>query len=181
MKKISEKTLFEGEWLLLKESVYIGSDGKEVKWESVERNRSRIILVIIAKLMPSNRHVLIKQYRPAINNYVISFPAGISEDEDISKEALKELKEETGYYGKITSISPVLKSNFGIINESSRIITAEIDEKDKRNLNPKQSLEPEEEIEVIIKKEEEIEKFLRQEKEKGCEIAAGVWYIYGIK
>lgn len=89
IKKISEKILFEGRWLLLKESTYIGSNGREVKWECVERNPHRIVLVIIAKLMPSNRHVLIKQYRPAINNYIISFPVGVSEDDDISKEALR--------------------------------------------------------------------------------------------
>jgi len=77
MKKISEKTLFEGKWLSLKEFTYLNREGKEIKWESIERKQQRIVLVIIGLLIPSNRYVLIRQYRPAVDNYVIGFPAGI--------------------------------------------------------------------------------------------------------
>lgn len=181
MNKIQEKILFEGNWLSLKKSTYLNDNGKEVKWESVERKQKVTILVIIAKLIPSNRFVLIKQYRPAINNYIIGFPAGISSSNSISEEALRELKEETGYIGKVISVSPILKINPGIINDNSQIINVEIDETDSGNKNPKQLLEPSEEIEVILKKEEDIKEFILIEKRNGYEIGAGLWYIFGIK
>ena len=97
MKKISEKILFEGNWLLFKESTFLSYDGKEIKWEIIERKHNGTVLIIIAKLLPSKRYVLIRQYRPAINNYIIGFPAGVSDSDNITDEALRELKEETGY------------------------------------------------------------------------------------
>jgi len=181
MKKLSEEILFAGNWLLLKESTYLCSDKKEVKWESVERKQHKIILVIIAKLIHSNKYVLIRQYRPAINNYIIAFPAGVSESDNVAEEALREFKEETGYTGKIISISPVLKVNPGMIDDSVRIVNVEIDETNSINTNLKQSLEASEEIEVILKKDREIREFLQYRKEKGDEIGAGLWYVFGMK
>jgi len=165
----------------LKEFTYLNREGKEIKWESIERKQQRIVLVIIGLLIPSNRYVLIRQYRPAVDNYVIGFPAGISDSDDIAEEALRELKEETGYVGRVTAISPILKVNSGIMDDSCNIINVEIDETDFRNENPKRSLEQSEEIEVILKREDKIKKFLREEKEKGYEIGAGLWYVFGIK
>jgi len=181
MKKISEKILFEGNWLSLKEFTYLSRDGKEIKWESIERKQQKVVLVIIGLLVPSNRYVLIRQYRPAVDNYVIGFPAGISDSDNTAQEALRELKEETGYAGTVTGISPPLKVNFGVMDDSCRIINVEIDEKDPVNAKPKQLLEPSEEIEVILKRKEEVKEFLMKEKNKGHEIGAGVWYVFGIK
>lgn len=45
--------------------------------------------------------VLIKQYRPAINKYIIEVPAGVAEKNEIPEEVAKrELKEETGLLAK---------------------------------------------------------------------------------
>lgn len=181
MKKISKKTLFEGDWLSFKEITYLSNKGKEIRWESITRKQRCTGVVIIAKLIPSNRYVLIKQYRPTINNYIIGFPAGLSHSDNIVEDALRELKEETGYIGKVTTISPILKVNSSIMDDSCQIVNVEIDEKDTENTNPKQSLEPSEEIEVILKKEKEIKRFLEQEKENGYEISSGLWSVFGIK
>lgn len=178
MKKISEKMLFKGNWLLFKESTFLSHDGKEIKWEIIERKNNGTVLIIIAKPLPSNRYVLIRQYRPAINNYIIGFPAGVTDDNNITEEALKELKEETGYTGKIISISTILKVNPGIMNINAHIVKAEIDEKDPLNVDPEQSLEPSEEIEVILIRKEEIIKFLQKEKERGYDIGMGLWYVF---
>jgi len=180
MKKISEKILFEGNWLLFKESTFLSHNGKEIKWEIIERKNNGTVLIIMAKLLPSNRYVLIRQYRPAINNYIIGFPAGVTDDDNIAEEALKELKEETGYTGEIISISPILKINPGIMNINAHIVIVEIDEKNPLNKNPEQSLEPSEEIEVILKTKKDIKEFLLQEIKKGHEIGIGLWYVFGI-
>ncbi|MEZ7892168.1 MAG: NUDIX hydrolase [Candidatus Wallbacteria bacterium] len=179
MKKISEKILYEGKWLGLKESVFVCNDGSTVKWESIEKRNYKTVLVIIARLVPSDRIVLIKQFRPPIANYIISFPAGITSLDTPEIEAMRELKEETGYTGtRVISISPVLKVNPGIINDSVQVIEIEIDETAEENKNPVQHLESSEEIEVILKNKSEIKDFLIEQSRLGIEIGAGVWYSF---
>lgn len=177
MKKISEKILFEGNWLQLKESLY-DNNGSKVKWETVDRKTSKITVVILAKLIPSDRYVLIKQYRIPIRNYIIGFPAGVSDGQNIANDIKKELKEETGYIGDIISISPPLKSNPGLTDENVRIAIVEINENLGENTNPRQQLESSEEIEVILKKKEEIKGFIEGQIEKGTDIGVGIWYSF---
>ncbi|EKN43065.1 NUDIX family hydrolase, partial [Clostridium botulinum CFSAN001627] len=97
MKKLEEKILYEGKWISFKEISYLNNEEKLLKWEAVERTNTTKAVVIVAKLVPTERYVFIKQYRPAIDNYVIGFPAGLLEQEDVEAEAKRELKEETGY------------------------------------------------------------------------------------
>lgn len=46
--------------------------------------------------------LIIACYRPPVDKYVLEFPAGLMDDEDLFGNALRELKEETGYTGVIT-------------------------------------------------------------------------------
>ncbi|HNX90873.1 MAG TPA: NUDIX hydrolase [Candidatus Omnitrophota bacterium] len=179
MKMISEKILFEGEWIVFKESIFKAKHGGLIKWESVSRRRPVTGLAIIAKMVPSNRYILIKQFRPAINNYVLGLPAGIS-DKGI-EHALVELKEETGYTGKITYVSPMLKSNTGIINEDSHTVLVEVDENDPANQNPVQNLEDAEDIEVVLVAKKDIKELFRTEMAKGTAIGSGLWYLFGLE
>jgi ADP-ribose pyrophosphatase len=179
MKKIEEKILYEGNWLQLKETLY-DNNGNEVKWETVDRKTSKITVVIVAKLIPSEKYILIKQYRMPINNYIIGFPAGVSEGKELESDIKKELKEETGYVGKIISISPPLKSNPGMTDETVRIATVIIDENLEGNIKPRQELEPSEEIEVKLIKKEEIRKFIENQIEIGTDIGVGVWYTFNL-
>ncbi|KAJ3414296.1 hypothetical protein HDV05_006745 [Chytridiales sp. JEL 0842] len=51
--------------------------------------------------------LLVVQFRPPVNAYVIEFPSGLVDpSEAIETAALRELKEETGYEGTITYVSP---------------------------------------------------------------------------
>lgn len=53
--------------------------------------------------------VLQKQYRPPIDKIVIEVPAGlIDEGETAEQAAVRELKEETGYVGQVTEITPLM-------------------------------------------------------------------------
>lgn len=178
MKKVEEKIVHKGKWISLKETTYITKNGEEVKWESIERTNTNKSVVIVSRLNPSNRYLFIKQYRPAINNYIIGFPAGLVEGENLEEEALRELKEETGYKGKIKGISPIMNTNAALLTDTVRVVSAEIDENDKENLNPKQQLEAEEEIEVILVEREKIKDFLLEEQKKGTAMGIGPWYIF---
>ena len=144
----------------------------------MERKDSAVSLIIIARLIPSGRYVLIRQYRPAVEGYVYGFPAGLSETEDVARDALRELREETGYHGRITEMSPPLKSNSGLMNNNVVIAKVDIDEAEKRNMDPRQELEISEEIEVLLLPGEEVRQFLLMEKEKGYEIGVGLWQYF---
>jgi len=177
MKKINEKILFEGHWLSVHETIYQTIEGKELTWESVHRKRSTVGVVIVARLKPSNKFILIKQYRPAIDGYIIAFPAGLGFNDP--NHALVELKEETGYTGKIVDVSPVLKSGASLINDSARVVCIEVDENLPANQNPMQELEDAEDIQVFLVSKEEAKDFLIKQSAQGTHIAANLWYVFG--
>lgn len=178
MKNTEEKILYKGKWIALKETVYTAKNGEEVRWESIERTNTNKTAIIIAKLIPSNRYIFIKQYRPAINNYILGFPAGLIEGESLEEEALRELKEETGYFGTVKSISPILYSNAALLTDTVRVVTIEVDENLKENKYPVQHLEAEEEIEVILVSQNNVKDFLIEEQKSGTAVGIGPWYVF---
>jgi ADP-ribose pyrophosphatase len=178
MKIISERSLYEGQWLSVHELICQSKDGKQTVWESVRRKKSTVGVIVLAKLLPSNRIILIKQYRPAINGYNLSVPAGLGFNDP--NHALVELKEETGYIGKIVSISPVLKTGASLIDDNARVICVEVDEKYPANLNPKQELEPGEDIEVCLIEPQKALDFILSQQKQGVHISANLWYLFGI-
>ena len=176
MKKISEKMIFEGEWLSLYETVYEDKDGVPIAWESVRRKKTVAGVAIVAKLFSSKRFIIIKQFRPAVGGSILSFPAGLSHGDPA--HALVELKEETGYVGKIVLVSPALKTGASLIDDNGQVVYIEVDEKDPANQNPRQSLEPGEVIEVFLVKKEEAKDFLLREHAKGAHISSNLWYFF---
>jgi len=176
MKKINEKILYEGQWLSVRETIYQNKEGKELSWECIHRKRSTVGVTIVARLMPSTRFILIKQYRPAIDGYIIAFPAGLGFNDP--GHALVELKEETGYTGKIVDVSPVLKTGASLINDSTRIVYIEVDENMPANQDPVQELEEAEDIEVCLVTKEGAKGFLLQQIEKGAHVASNLWYVF---
>jgi len=178
MKKISEEILYAGNWIILKRLKLTAQDGQIVEWEYIERINEQKGMVIISRLIPSNNIVMIKQYRPAINNYIIGFPAGIAASEDIEKEALRELEEETGFKGRITKVSPILKSNPALMNDDVYIVNAVIDETSAPNQDPVQKLSTGEDIEVLIVSEDNLFAFLDEQRKSGFEIGIGPWYVF---
>ena len=178
MKKISEKTVYDGKWLFVSESVLENKDGRQYIWETVHRKRSTVGVVVVAKLIPSNRFILIEQFRPAINGYILSLPAGLGFDDP--NHALVELKEETGYTGRIIDVSPVLKTGASLINDSARIVHIEVEESLPENQNPIQHLEPAEDITVCLVTKKEGRAFIAHRQSEGVHIAANLWYIFGL-
>jgi len=178
MKKIDEKTLFQGHWLSVHETIYQNNEGKQLTWETVRRTRSTVGVVVVARLMPSKRFILIKQYRPAIDGYIMAFPAGLGFNDPA--HALVELKEETGYTGTIVDVSPVMKTGASLVDDSARIVCVEVDEHLPANQNPEQELEDAEDIEVFLVKREEAKDFLLKQIDQGTHVAANLWYIFSI-
>lgn len=178
MKKRKETRLFSGKWLEFCVMELMTSRGEIIEWEFIKRKVDISGMVVIPQMLPSKRFVLIKQYRPAIEGYVISFPAGLATGD--VQHALVELKEETGYTGTIVSVSPELVSNSGVMNTPGRAVYVHIDETDPRNACPCQELEPSEDIEVFLVEKDDVKSFLIEEQNKGAAIGANLWYLFGL-
>lgn len=73
------------------------------------------------------RLVMIREFRPTINDYILDLPSGLIDKNESPIEAAKrELQEETGLIlGKILCISPKLYSSPGLTDESTQFIFAE--------------------------------------------------------
>ena len=78
---------------------------KKDRWEFIERNNCSAIVIIVA-VTKENKVLFVEQYRPPVGKKVIEFPAGLINDECVSKKesilegARRELLEERGYAAK---------------------------------------------------------------------------------
>ena len=102
MKIMDKKPLWTGNFLrtvLIKYSAHCNSSNavETRDWESVERvNCSGIVGIV--PVTDSGEIILIRQFRPPVNGYVIELPAGLCDmGEALEDAAKRELIEETGY------------------------------------------------------------------------------------
>jgi len=93
-KTLKSEKIYEGKIISLKIDTVELPDKKYSKREIVEHPGAVGVVVVNEK----NNVVLIKQYRKAIEDFLLEIPAGkIELNEDPYDTALRELKEETGY------------------------------------------------------------------------------------
>jgi ADP-ribose pyrophosphatase len=97
MKITSQKILHEGRYLRFILSSYTDKNGIVHQWESFQRVHCKGIAVIVP-VTHENEVLLVRQFRPPLNGYVIEFPAGLNDKgETLEQAARRELIEETGY------------------------------------------------------------------------------------
>ncbi|KAL0049573.1 hypothetical protein WJX82_005166 [Trebouxia sp. C0006] len=161
MSKQLEKTDFGPDgfkWLTLKRIVYQDPSGRKRLWESAERTTRAAsgcdAVAIIAKVRSKSeplRIILEAQYRPSQDAMVVEMPAGlIDEGEDATQAAVRELKEETGYSGKVTAVSEPCFSDPGMTNSNMQWAVVDVDADAPENANVKPELEPGEFIDVFL-------------------------------
>ncbi|EDO15004.1 hypothetical protein Kpol_376p17 [Vanderwaltozyma polyspora DSM 70294] len=145
-------------WIGLEKITYLDPNGVEREWDSAvrtTRNSGGIdgIGIIAILKYPNDKPdeiVLQKQFRPPVEGVCIEMPAGlIDSNESIATAALRELKEETGYIGKIVEESPIMFNDPGFTNTNLSMVTVEVDMTLPENINPVTHLEDNEFIECF--------------------------------
>ena len=172
--------LFAGKFIKLEKVEYSDRNGVTRQWEAAQRVRSSGAAVLIPKLVPSGKYLLIRQFRPPCGAYVIEFPAGlIDPGESVEETAHRELYEETGYRGRITRTFPMCCSSPGLTGECFATAFMEIDETLFPE-TPEQHLESTEDIELFAVTPQEIPAFLAEARARGDVINAKIEFFFAL-
>lgn len=154
---------------------YVASRRKKEELSCVTRNHSRCDGVMVLPIYNGNEVIIVKQYRPAISDYLYELPAGIvDEDETIEEAAKREIFEETGLNSKNLEI--ILKPSYtsvGLCDETTAIVKMDVYGTISTEHN-----EDDEEIDVIKLKIDEVEQFV---KNHNFSIKSALLLLYALK
>ncbi|KAF2808844.1 putative ADP-ribose pyrophosphatase [Mytilinidion resinicola] len=155
----------DARWVKLVKLTYTDPTATVRTWESAERltrpHGSAIDGVGIIAIMQNDpahpsappRILLQKQFRPPIDQVVIEVPAGLIDAGETAEAcALRELREETGYRGRVVEgfgMTPVQWNDPGFCNTNVQMIHVTVDMSLPENQNPKPELEESEFIECF--------------------------------
>lgn len=124
MKVIDEQVVWQGRFIRMLELTYVDRSGRKRIWEAVGRiNTSGVVVVV--PVTEEGDVILIRQYRPALNRYIIELPAGlIDPGEDPLQAGRRELVEETGYEAETLEILTEGVMSTGIDTEPWTVLLA---------------------------------------------------------
>ena len=139
-----------GKFLQLHRLRFTDERGRQRSWERVSRVNSSGAVLIVPLIRPDDEFVLVRQFRPPAERYMIEFPAGlIDPGEDAAAAAVRELHEETGFAGEITRVLPAGFSSPGMSSETITTVFVSIDGAQYRNGLPETHQEDSENISVL--------------------------------
>ena len=177
MKPVIDRSelLCSGKFLAYKKLYYTDARGVARHWEAVDRTGSTgaaHAVFIVAKIVPDNEVVLVRQFRPPAGKLMVEFPAGlIDPGESAGSTAIRELYEETGFEGKVLSCTAGGYSSPGMTGESIILAAMEIDgEKYPGGMIPPNHQEECENIEVFRVKIGELDQFIQKMESENCGI-----------
>lgn len=178
----SAEELAQASFLKLRRLHWRDAGGVERRWETAERNKDFGAVLIFAWLRPSERLILIRQYRPPADRFVYELPAGlIDAGETPEQAAARELREETGYTARTLTVGPSCYTSPGLSNESVAIAAAEVDENSPANAELRTEFDPSENIDTFLVARADLQSFYENESSSGNAFDAKLAsYILGL-
>ncbi|UIZ29171.1 hypothetical protein KXD40_007274 [Peronospora effusa] len=118
--------------------------------ESQEFCDAVVVFPFLTKPGTPTRVVLIRQFRPAVGQWVLELPAGLIDPVEAPEiAAMRELKEETGYIGsRVLHMGPPMVNDQGITNGKGKLLLVEVQEEEQQ-IPLQQHLEQDEIIQVV--------------------------------
>jgi len=155
--KVSPLPPDEAKWIEFQKISWTDQKGHQRTWEAASRKTragTGVDAVAIAPILlhPSKppSTLIILQYRPPIGATCVEFPAGlIDAGETVEQAALRELKEETGYEGRLVDLSPTIANDPGMSTANMQFAVVEVELREGE-AEPEQHLEQGEYIERIV-------------------------------
>ena len=171
----SSEEVARGRFLVYKRLHYTDRRERRRIWEAVDRNRDGsgpAAVFMVARIVPDDEIVLIRQFRPPAGKLMVEFPAGlIDPGETPEAAAVRELYEETGFIGQVRSVSRPGYSSPGMTGESIVLATMEIDGAScPGGMLPANHQEDSEDIEVFRVRSGELGAFIAAMEAAGCGI-----------
>lgn len=163
---------YRGRWLQFHERVFTNRHDRTGHWEYVSRAaNARAVCIVAVTPPPDSRLVLVRQFRPPLEGDVLEFPAGLIDPEETPETAaLRELAEETGYQGKVTTVGPFVYSSPGLTDES--VAWVRVETTNRADHRP----EPDETIEVVDLPLDGLRDRLARFAADGLHIDAKLWF-----
>ncbi|SDZ82839.1 ADP-ribose pyrophosphatase [Desulfuromusa kysingii] len=139
MSKITEEIIYQGRILDLVSEVHLMPNNSESRFEIIKHPGGAAALPILA----DGRLLLIRQYRPAVEDYVYEIPAGRLEIGETPSDCIaRELEEEIGYRPKKLESLGYVYSSVGFCTEKIFIFIATELEQTQTALEPDEFIEP---------------------------------------
>jgi len=147
----------EAKWIEFQRIHWTDGHGKDRTWEAASRKTRgttgidavAIGTILLHPIKPPST-IIILQFRPPLHATCVEFPAGlIDKDESVAEAAIRELREETGYTGRIIDISPTIANDPGMSTANMQFAIVEVQLKEGESM-PEQHLDEGESIERII-------------------------------
>ena len=178
--------LHQGRFLVCKKLHYTDARGVERCWEAVDRTGSTgeaHAVLIVAKVVPDNEIILVRQFRPPAGKLMVEFPAGLIDPGETAVDtAVRELYEETGFNGRVVAASAGGFSSPGMTGESIILASMEIDGSAYPDgILPGNHQEESENIEVFRVKIDQLEKFIRDMEADGCGIDSKIYTVLAFR
>lgn len=170
------RVIGEGRFLTLRELEYDNGSGRLRRWEACDRSGTGSAAFILAHIVPDDELLFVRQFRPPAGRLMLEFPAGLIDPGETPEEtAARELREETGYRGKVLGCSRPGWSSPGMTGETICLVRMEIDGDAYRGRTVEPRPEECERIEVFRVKRPELAAFVAAQEAEGVGIDSKIY------